>query len=154
MDLEHICVVFLDIEYGWNYPNLELEELTDQSINGGSIGYCSGCRVFEGVRKGSSRSSCPHLQQKMCSNYASISGLVMLKQRQEAQTDQSGSNIGLKIAIDLCEEVKAKHPRVTYADLNQNCMENEFNIDHTREMFEIEFNHKYICEDQVDYMDR
>ncbi|KAL4569048.1 hypothetical protein LXL04_024675 [Taraxacum kok-saghyz] len=30
-----------------------------------------------------------------------------------------GANSGLKIAIDLCEEVKAKHPRVTYADLYQ-----------------------------------
>ncbi|GJU90135.1 L-ascorbate peroxidase 3-like protein [Tanacetum coccineum] len=30
-----------------------------------------------------------------------------------------GANNGLKIAIDLCEEVKAKHPRVTYADLYQ-----------------------------------
>ncbi|XP_023766875.1 L-ascorbate peroxidase 3 [Lactuca sativa] len=29
------------------------------------------------------------------------------------------ANTGLKIAIDLCEEVKAKHPRVTYADLYQ-----------------------------------
>ncbi|KAL7585281.1 hypothetical protein Lser_V15G45057 [Lactuca serriola] len=32
-------------------------------------------------------------------------------------------------------------------------MEKEFNIDHTREIFGIEFNNKYICEDQVDYMD-
>ncbi|KAF5765168.1 putative L-ascorbate peroxidase [Helianthus annuus] len=30
-----------------------------------------------------------------------------------------GANNGLKIAIDLCEEVKSKHPRVTYADLYQ-----------------------------------
>ncbi|XP_043709300.1 L-ascorbate peroxidase 3 [Telopea speciosissima] len=30
-----------------------------------------------------------------------------------------GSNNGLKIAIDLCEEVKAKHPKITYADLYQ-----------------------------------
>ncbi|KAL7609539.1 hypothetical protein Lser_V15G12289 [Lactuca serriola] len=30
-----------------------------------------------------------------------------------------GENTGLKTAIDLCEEVKAKHPRVTYADLYQ-----------------------------------
>ncbi|KAK9064993.1 hypothetical protein SSX86_016376 [Deinandra increscens subsp. villosa] len=30
-----------------------------------------------------------------------------------------GANNGLKIAIDLCEEVKTKHPRVTYADLYQ-----------------------------------
>ncbi|CAI9288368.1 unnamed protein product [Lactuca saligna] len=35
----------------------------------------------------------------------------------------------------------------------QNCMENEFNIDHTREIFGIEFNNRYICEDQIDYMD-
>ncbi|XP_042509567.1 probable L-ascorbate peroxidase 4, peroxisomal isoform X2 [Macadamia integrifolia] len=30
-----------------------------------------------------------------------------------------GSNNGLKKAIDLCEEVKAKHPKITYADLYQ-----------------------------------
>ncbi|CAE5985043.1 unnamed protein product [Arabidopsis arenosa] len=30
-----------------------------------------------------------------------------------------GANSGLKIAIDLCEEVKAKHPTITYADLYQ-----------------------------------
>nr|AAD43334.1 ascorbate peroxidase [Zantedeschia aethiopica] len=30
-----------------------------------------------------------------------------------------GANAGLKIAIDLCETVKAKHPRITYADLYQ-----------------------------------
>lgn len=30
-----------------------------------------------------------------------------------------GSNNGLKIAIDLCEEIKAKHPRIAYADLYQ-----------------------------------
>ncbi|XP_008808406.1 probable L-ascorbate peroxidase 4, peroxisomal [Phoenix dactylifera] len=30
-----------------------------------------------------------------------------------------GSNAGLKIAIDLCEPVKAKHPKITYADLYQ-----------------------------------
>nr|CAD1830525.1 unnamed protein product [Ananas comosus var. bracteatus] len=30
-----------------------------------------------------------------------------------------GSNAGLKIAIDLLEPVKAKHPRITYADLYQ-----------------------------------
>ncbi|KAF8377808.1 hypothetical protein HHK36_031193 [Tetracentron sinense] len=29
------------------------------------------------------------------------------------------SNKGLKTAIDLCEEVKAKHPKITYADLYQ-----------------------------------
>ncbi|KAL8532094.1 hypothetical protein ACS0TY_008636 [Phlomoides rotata] len=29
------------------------------------------------------------------------------------------ANRGLKIAIDLCEEVKAKHPRISYADLYQ-----------------------------------
>ncbi|KAM7470927.1 hypothetical protein LguiA_009110 [Lonicera macranthoides] len=30
-----------------------------------------------------------------------------------------GSNNGLKIAIDFCEEIKSKHPKVTYADLYQ-----------------------------------
>lgn len=30
-----------------------------------------------------------------------------------------GANNGLKIAINLCEEVKAKHPKITYADLYQ-----------------------------------
>ncbi|XP_010265979.1 PREDICTED: L-ascorbate peroxidase 3, peroxisomal [Nelumbo nucifera] len=30
-----------------------------------------------------------------------------------------GANNGLKIAIDLCEEVKAKYPKITYADLYQ-----------------------------------
>ncbi|XP_073011825.1 probable L-ascorbate peroxidase 4, peroxisomal [Typha latifolia] len=30
-----------------------------------------------------------------------------------------GSNAGLKIAIDLCEPVKVKHPKITYADLYQ-----------------------------------
>ncbi|XP_043696839.1 L-ascorbate peroxidase 3-like [Telopea speciosissima] len=30
-----------------------------------------------------------------------------------------GANNGLKIAIDFCEEVKAKHPKITYADLHQ-----------------------------------
>lgn len=30
-----------------------------------------------------------------------------------------GSNNGLKKAIDFCEEVKAKHPKITYADLDQ-----------------------------------
>ncbi|RZC55220.1 hypothetical protein C5167_014089 [Papaver somniferum] len=30
-----------------------------------------------------------------------------------------GANSGLKIAIDFCEEVKKKHPRITYADLYQ-----------------------------------
>ncbi|KAJ8771034.1 hypothetical protein K2173_023359 [Erythroxylum novogranatense] len=29
------------------------------------------------------------------------------------------ANNGLKIAIDFCEEIKAKHPKVTYADLYQ-----------------------------------
>ncbi|KAL2520368.1 L-ascorbate peroxidase 3 [Forsythia ovata] len=29
------------------------------------------------------------------------------------------ANNGLKIAIDLCEEVKAKHPKISYADLYQ-----------------------------------
>ncbi|KAJ4964437.1 hypothetical protein NE237_024376 [Protea cynaroides] len=30
-----------------------------------------------------------------------------------------GSNNGLKIALDFCEEVKAKYPKITYADLYQ-----------------------------------
>ncbi|XP_027356730.1 L-ascorbate peroxidase 3 isoform X2 [Abrus precatorius] len=30
-----------------------------------------------------------------------------------------GANNGLKKAIDFCEEVKAKHPKITYADLYQ-----------------------------------
>ena len=30
-----------------------------------------------------------------------------------------GANNGLKIALDFCEEVKAKHPKITYADLYQ-----------------------------------
>lgn len=30
-----------------------------------------------------------------------------------------GANNGLKIAIDLCEPIKAKHPKITYADLYQ-----------------------------------
>ncbi|KAH0452552.1 hypothetical protein IEQ34_019851 [Dendrobium chrysotoxum] len=30
-----------------------------------------------------------------------------------------GSNAGLKIAIDLLEPIKAKHPKITYADLYQ-----------------------------------
>ncbi|XP_073116206.1 probable L-ascorbate peroxidase 3, peroxisomal [Elaeis guineensis] len=30
-----------------------------------------------------------------------------------------GSNAGLKIAVDLLEPVKAKHPKITYADLYQ-----------------------------------
>ncbi|KAG8644051.1 L-ascorbate peroxidase 3 isoform X1 [Manihot esculenta] len=30
-----------------------------------------------------------------------------------------GANSGLKIALDFCEEVKAKHPNITYADLYQ-----------------------------------
>nr|KAJ0224629.1 hypothetical protein LSAT_V11C100012520 [Lactuca sativa] len=34
-----------------------------------------------------------------------------------------------------------------------NCIEKEFNIDYTRKIFGIEFNNKYICEDQVDYTD-
>ncbi|KAJ8443598.1 hypothetical protein Cgig2_019580 [Carnegiea gigantea] len=29
------------------------------------------------------------------------------------------ANKGLKIAVDLCEEIKAKHPKITYADLYQ-----------------------------------
>ncbi|KAI7737951.1 hypothetical protein M8C21_015144 [Ambrosia artemisiifolia] len=32
---------------------------------------------------------------------------------------RQGANNGLKIAIDLCEEVKSMHPRITYADLYQ-----------------------------------
>ncbi|XP_057965214.1 L-ascorbate peroxidase 3-like [Malania oleifera] len=32
---------------------------------------------------------------------------------------EHGANKGLKIAIDYCEEVKAKHPQITYADLYQ-----------------------------------
>ncbi|PON89361.1 Ascorbate peroxidase [Trema orientale] len=32
---------------------------------------------------------------------------------------QHNANNGLKIAVDLCEEVKAKHPKITYADLYQ-----------------------------------
>ncbi|KAM7261209.1 hypothetical protein ACFE04_026684 [Oxalis oulophora] len=35
------------------------------------------------------------------------------------QEYKHGVNNGLKIAIDLCEEVKAKHPRISYADLYQ-----------------------------------
>lgn len=30
-----------------------------------------------------------------------------------------GSNNGLKIALDFCEEIKSKHPKITYADLYQ-----------------------------------
>ncbi|KAH0718366.1 hypothetical protein KY285_014397 [Solanum tuberosum] len=30
-----------------------------------------------------------------------------------------GANSGLKFAIDLCEEIKARHPKITYADLYQ-----------------------------------
>ncbi|CAN4107363.1 unnamed protein product [Withania somnifera] len=30
-----------------------------------------------------------------------------------------GANNGLKIALDFCEEVKSKHPKITYADLYQ-----------------------------------
>ncbi|XP_061999238.1 L-ascorbate peroxidase 3-like [Rosa rugosa] len=30
-----------------------------------------------------------------------------------------GANSGLKIAVNFCEEVKAKHPKITYADLYQ-----------------------------------
>ncbi|KAK6797979.1 hypothetical protein RDI58_005681 [Solanum bulbocastanum] len=30
-----------------------------------------------------------------------------------------GANSGLKMAIDLCEEIKARHPKITYADLYQ-----------------------------------
>ncbi|KAM7516118.1 hypothetical protein LguiA_005701 [Lonicera macranthoides] len=35
------------------------------------------------------------------------------------------SNNGLKIAIDLCEEIKARHPMITYADLYQVTMASE-----------------------------
>ncbi|GFP78864.1 l-ascorbate peroxidase 3 peroxisomal [Phtheirospermum japonicum] len=38
--------------------------------------------------------------------------------RNEAEYKHAANN-GLKIAIDLCEEVKAKHPNITYADLYQ-----------------------------------
>ncbi|KAL2234873.1 UNVERIFIED_CONTAM: L-ascorbate peroxidase 3 [Sesamum indicum] len=38
--------------------------------------------------------------------------------RNEAEYKHPANN-GLKIAIDLCEEVKAKHPKITYADLYQ-----------------------------------
>ncbi|KAK4490486.1 hypothetical protein RD792_001163 [Penstemon davidsonii] len=38
--------------------------------------------------------------------------------RREAEYKHAANN-GLKIAIDLCEEVKAKHPKITYADLYQ-----------------------------------
>jgi L-ascorbate peroxidase len=38
------------------------------------------------------------------------------------------SNNGLKIAIDLCEEIKARHPMVTYADLYLVIL--LFNFDH------------------------
>ncbi|XP_062098024.1 L-ascorbate peroxidase 3-like isoform X6 [Humulus lupulus] len=34
-----------------------------------------------------------------------------------------GANSGLKIAINLCEEVKSKHPKITYADLYQDSLE-------------------------------
>ncbi|XP_056856635.1 L-ascorbate peroxidase 3-like [Raphanus sativus] len=30
-----------------------------------------------------------------------------------------GANSGLKIALEICEGVKAKHPKITYADLYQ-----------------------------------
>ncbi|KAJ4714158.1 Ascorbate peroxidase [Melia azedarach] len=38
--------------------------------------------------------------------------------RNEQEYTHSANN-GLKIAIDLCETVKAKHPKITYADLYQ-----------------------------------
>ncbi|XP_060675058.1 L-ascorbate peroxidase 3-like isoform X2 [Ziziphus jujuba] len=38
--------------------------------------------------------------------------------RNVEELNQSANN-GLKIAVDLCEEVKAKHPKITYADLYQ-----------------------------------
>ena len=36
-----------------------------------------------------------------------------------AEEYSHGSNNGLKIAIDFCDEIKSKHPRITYADLYQ-----------------------------------
>ncbi|CAL5377007.1 unnamed protein product [Camellia sinensis] len=33
-----------------------------------------------------------------------------------------GSNNGLKIAIDFCEDIKVKHPKITYADLYQDLL--------------------------------
>ncbi|PPS10206.1 hypothetical protein GOBAR_AA10437 [Gossypium barbadense] len=38
--------------------------------------------------------------------------------RNEEEYSHSSNN-GLKIAIDFCEEVKAKHQKITYADLYQ-----------------------------------
>ncbi|GAB4847554.1 L-ascorbate peroxidase 3 [Ancistrocladus abbreviatus] len=38
--------------------------------------------------------------------------------RNERELNYS-ANRGLKIAVDLCEEVKARHPKITYADLYQ-----------------------------------
>lgn len=38
--------------------------------------------------------------------------------RNEKELNHSSNN-GLKIAIDLCEPVKARHPKITYADLYQ-----------------------------------
>ncbi|KAK9948394.1 hypothetical protein M0R45_003974 [Rubus argutus] len=38
--------------------------------------------------------------------------------RNEEELKHSANN-GLKIAVDLCEEVKAKYPKITYADLYQ-----------------------------------
>ncbi|XP_027076651.2 L-ascorbate peroxidase 3-like [Coffea arabica] len=38
--------------------------------------------------------------------------------RNEVELKHAANN-GLKIAVDLCEEIKAKHPKITYADLYQ-----------------------------------
>ncbi|KAF2609807.1 hypothetical protein F2Q70_00010590 [Brassica cretica] len=38
--------------------------------------------------------------------------------RNEAEYSH-GANSGLKIALDLCEDVKTKHPKISYADLYQ-----------------------------------
>ncbi|PHU26931.1 putative L-ascorbate peroxidase 3 [Capsicum chinense] len=38
--------------------------------------------------------------------------------RNEVEYKHAANN-GLKIAIDLCEEIKARHPKITYADLYQ-----------------------------------
>jgi L-ascorbate peroxidase len=35
------------------------------------------------------------------------------------EEEHTHANSGLKIALDLCEGVKAKHPKITYADLYQ-----------------------------------
>ncbi|XP_027179235.1 L-ascorbate peroxidase 3 [Coffea eugenioides] len=38
--------------------------------------------------------------------------------RNEVELKHAANN-GLKIAVDLCEDIKAKHPKITYADLYQ-----------------------------------